>query len=377
MHRGLGAATLLGAIGVAHAATHELIVGTFGTPFLYTVEFDDEALTLQQTANTSVPIASSWISLNHDKSTLYGTAYKSNGFLSYSLANGTSLTNTAWVPAGGNCTGSPIFQVADTNPPYAVYGCYNGANSGCGSVMSVDDTGALVETIQNYTNDADSAVHGTAISPGSKFLFSADDAGNQLWAHSIDSTTGEVTFISKMDGPSEGADPRHVAVHPNGTYLYVLLEGSSEVAQYTYDATTGVPTFSNVAFSLLPSASYNTSLYWADEVALSPSGKYLWATNRGRSAGTLGYISVFTLADDGAIAEQKFLLETTNSGGAANAVAPSPFSDRFVALTDSEVGFVEIWELSEDASSAAVVAHLDVIDNTSGKGCCANAVWYS
>lgn len=260
-----------------------------------------------------------------------------------------------------------------------MYGCYNGANAGCGSVMSVDDSGTLLATIQNYTYDTDSAVHGTAISPGSKFLFSADDAGNQLWSQSIDSTNGgEVTFVSKLAGPSEGADPRHVAVHPNGTYIYVLLEGSSQVAQYTYDATTGVPTFSNVTYSLLPlSVSANTSLYWADEVALSASGRYLWATNRGRSAGTLGYISAFTLEDNGAIAEQNFLVETTNSGGAANAVAPSPFSDRFVALTDSEVGFVEVWGMSEDGRSAAVVAHLDVVDNSSGTGCCANAVWYS
>lgn len=64
MHNYLGAASLLGAIGIANAATHELIVGTFGTPFLYTIEFNDETLTLQQTANTSVPIASSWLSLN-------------------------------------------------------------------------------------------------------------------------------------------------------------------------------------------------------------------------------------------------------------------------------------------------------------------------
>lgn len=244
--------------------------------------------------------------------------------------------------------------------------------------MSVDqNTGALIETIQNYTNDEDSAVHGYAISPGSQFLFSADDAGNQLWSHSIDSTTGEVTFISKLEAPSEGADPRKVAVHPNGTYIYVLLEGSSEVAVYTYDATTGVPTFTNVTYSLLPSSSYNTSLYWADEVALSPSGKYLWATTRGRSSGTLGYISAFTLTDDGAIADQNLVVETSTSGGAANAVAPSPFSDRFVALTDSEVGFVEIWELAANASTATMIAHLDMIDNSSGPGCCANAVWVS
>lgn len=64
---------------------------------------------------------------------------------------------------------------------------------------------------------------------------------------------------------------------------------------------------------------------------------------------------------------------TTSSGGAANAVSPSEFSDKYVALTDSATGFVEIWSLADNGSSAGVVAHLDLDDG----GCCANAVWYS
>jgi carboxy-cis,cis-muconate cyclase len=54
-------------------------------------------------------------------------------------------------------------------------------------------------------------------------------------------------------------------------------------------------------------------------------------------------------------------------------VAPSPFSDQFVALTDSAVGFVQIWQLGSDGASASVVASVDIEDG----GCCANAVWYS
>lgn len=48
----------------ANAAIHELIVGTFSTKFLYTVEFDDEALTLSLSANISVPYAGNWIAFD-------------------------------------------------------------------------------------------------------------------------------------------------------------------------------------------------------------------------------------------------------------------------------------------------------------------------
>lgn len=60
----MGFGALLSFMGVANAATHELIVGTFGTKVLYTLEFDDTALTLDLVANTSVPVAGSWVALS-------------------------------------------------------------------------------------------------------------------------------------------------------------------------------------------------------------------------------------------------------------------------------------------------------------------------
>lgn len=55
---------LLGLIASVNAAVHELIVGTFGTASLYTLEFDDQSSTLSLKANTSVSVASSWLALS-------------------------------------------------------------------------------------------------------------------------------------------------------------------------------------------------------------------------------------------------------------------------------------------------------------------------
>ncbi len=242
--------------------------------------------------------------------------------------------------------------------------------------MSVDSSGRLAAAIQNYTYSSSSGVHGVALNPDSRFLYSADDSGNALWTHSIDPSTGKVTPVANLSGPSAKSDPRHVAVHPNGQYLYAVLEGASQIAQYAIDRTTGIPSLAKASHTLIK-PSDSASGFWADEVALSFSGSYLWATNRARQTNSgstaKGYISAFDVDQSGAILRQKFLLPTTTSGGSANSVAPSRFSDRFVALTDSSVGFVEIWELAQDGISAGVVAHLDLADG----GCCANAVWYS
>lgn len=49
---------------LAHAAKHKLVVGTFSTEFVYTLEYDDQTRTLTQVARNSVPAASSWLTPN-------------------------------------------------------------------------------------------------------------------------------------------------------------------------------------------------------------------------------------------------------------------------------------------------------------------------
>ncbi|CZR56947.1 related to carboxy-cis,cis-muconate cyclase [Phialocephala subalpina] len=364
---------LLAALSTVNADLHHLIVGTFGTENLYTLEFDDSALTLNLIGNLSVPDASSWLALSHDKKNLYGTAYSaaSPAFVSYALGNATDITYSTTIQSGGNCTSSKaIFVMAATESPYAVYGSPFSGTADCGSVMSVDENGVLSELIQNYTYKSTSGVHGMALNAENSFLYSADDTGNTLWTHSVNKTTGELTYVASLDGPVTGADPRHVAVHPEGQYLYVILEGANELAQYSIDQSTGIPSFDNVTFPLIPSGEADSD-YWSDEVALSFSNTYLWATSRSRSTNTTGYISAFSLSSTGNITSQLFLTPTTNSGGTANSVAPSTFSDKYVALTDSSLGFVEIWGF--EGTNASVVARVDIEDG----GCCANAVWYS
>lgn len=49
---------------VAEAAVHHLFVGTFGAASLYTLAFDDEALTLELVKNNTASAGHSWISFD-------------------------------------------------------------------------------------------------------------------------------------------------------------------------------------------------------------------------------------------------------------------------------------------------------------------------
>ena len=119
---------------------------------------------------------------------------------------------------------------------------------------------------------------------------------------------------------------------------------------------------------------------------LSPSGRYLWATSRSQAAANqTGQISVFLLADDGAIIKKMFMVNTTTTGGIANAISPAFWSDEYAAMADNsnrvQNGYVQIWKMQGrketsdgiEYQTAVPVAKADMGDT----GCCANVIWYS
>ncbi|KAI0180612.1 carboxy-cis,cis-muconate cyclase [Hypoxylon sp. FL1284] len=372
---------------LAEAAKHQLIVGTFSTKFLYTVEYDDTAETLELVKTTPTDAASSWISFSHDKKNLYGTdwASKNPSFVSYSVSDASTLSFEARLESTSAWVGEKsVFVQASPAAPHAVYGSYFYGNAKCGTVMSVHVNGTLRAVVQDFAYADGSAVHGVAFSTAddddARYLYSADDNGNSLWVHEIaqgaaaEGTLG--TARQRVRWPETGAGPRHLVAHPAGAYVYAVLEGASQVAEVAVVA--GSPPQlqpTGRTFPLLRDGDDKAD-FWADEVALSaPQGRYLWASSRARSTTRRGYISALEVDEaTGELGRQLFLAETSSSGGFANAVAPSPFDDGLVALTDNSTGFVEVWRMDGGGAGAAVVAHLDIDDS---QGCCANAVWYS
>ena len=61
---------------------------------------------------------------------------------------------------------------------------------------------------------------------------------------------------------------------------------------------------------------------------------------------------------------------TPTSGGHSNAISPCDWSDEWLALTDDQEGFVEIYRWHEEFLGR--VAHLDIKEPGFGM----NAIWY-
>jgi len=313
--------------------------------------------------------------LQHAKKNIYGASMKK--WSSHTVVNPTDIVHRASHPLGGDLQASnsatntrAIFVLAAKKPPYNVYGNPFYKYAGFGNVFSVDKSGALVENVQNYEYSVESAIHGMVFDPTETYLYSADMWGNKVWTHKKDSQTGHLTLVGSVDAPNPGDHPRWVEIHPSGTYLYALMEAGNTLAVYVIDEKTHLPVFTQITYPLIPPGLNPKDKYRSDVTFLSHSKNYLFATSRANGSHITGYITAFKLTPVGSIERQLFLNPTPTSGGHSNAVSPCDFNDEWLALTDDEKGFVEIYRFKDEF--LARVAHLDVPEPGFGM----NAIWY-
>lgn len=264
------------------------------------------------------------------------------------------------------------------------------AHAGHGSVFAVDpSSGALAANLQNYPYQPDAAIHGMVFDPSGLFLYSADMGANKLWVHrrrragaghepacDVDALSEpgswpELDLVGSVSAPDPNDKPRWVAMHPTGRYLYALMEKGNRLCEFVVDPSTHLPVYTHRHFPLIPPAIPDRwSQYRADVCALSRSGRYLFASSRANSAGLTGYLAAFRLHPDGPIDRQLLLNPTPTSGGHSNAVAPSDWSDEWLAVTDDQEGWLDIYRWQDEF--LARVARVRVPEPGFGM----NAIWF-
>jgi 6-phosphogluconolactonase len=87
-----------------------------------------------------------------------------------------------------------------------------------------------------------------------------------------------------------GAGPRHLAFHPNGRYVYVVNELNSTVTGLTFNAGRGALEEMQTLPTLPEKFSGENT---AAEIQVHPSGKFVYASNRGHDS-----IALFSVAPD-------------------------------------------------------------------------------
>lgn len=154
--------------------------------------------------------------------------------------------------------------------------------------------------------------HCATISPDNRFLVVCDLGTDHISVFFIHPETGQLSNHNLFTNDHPGSGPRHVAFHPNGRWVYSINEIDSTLDRYLWTATRfsdtpeGMLVNTNTPIKTIASnfpAEKNT----AAELAISPDGLYLYASNRGEDS-----LAVFSIRPkDGKLA----LLQRISCGG--------------------------------------------------------------
>jgi 6-phosphogluconolactonase len=120
--------------------------------------------------------------------------------------------------------------------------------------------------------------HAIALSPNNRFAIVADLGLDQLLVYSFDATKGTFGANPQIVRASPGAGPRHLAFSSDGRFLYVINEMQSSVVAYSYNESTGALDELQTISTLPKNFSGDNT---AAEIEVHPSGKFLYASNRG------------------------------------------------------------------------------------------------
>jgi 6-phosphogluconolactonase len=124
--------------------------------------------------------------------------------------------------------------------------------------------------------------HLAITNPSGGFVFVPCLGSNFIAQYTFDATQGKLAPNAPATvSPPPASGPRHLAFHPNEKFAYGINETASTMSAYGFDVGTGRLTLIQT-LSTIPSnfASPNTGA----EVAMNPSGGFVYGSNRGHDS---------------------------------------------------------------------------------------------
>ena len=188
----------------------------------------------------------------------------------------------------------PCYITVDKGGKYVLVANYTGGSVAVFRVLEDGRLGEASAFVQHTGHGMDPErqhgphAHSIDLSPDNRFAI-VDDLGLDVsLVYRFDGAQGALTSNDRKFAKSDaGAGPRHFALHPNGQFAYVINEMQSTVSVFGYDGADGVLRPLQT-ISTLPKGFAGHKE--AAEIQVHPSGKFLYASNRGHDS-----IAVFAI----------------------------------------------------------------------------------
>lgn len=190
--------------------------------------------------------------------------------------------------------GDPSYVSLDATTHFMMVANYDGSSFAIYALLSDGSIGERTAFVQhagssiNTVRQTKARPHSICVDPTNKFVLVPDLGVDKLFVYHFDSKTGTVqpndpAFATVVPG----SGPRHIIFHPNRHIAYLINEMGSTIICYRWDAKGGVLTQAET-ISTLPADFKGIST--CAEILVHPSGKFIYATNRGHNS-----VAVFSI----------------------------------------------------------------------------------
>jgi 6-phosphogluconolactonase len=237
----------------------------------------------------------SWVAPSPDGRFLYAVnevpnyqGPNSGGVSAFSVDKATGkLTFLNEMPTRGAdpCYVTVVGSRKDRSGNYVLVANYTGGSVAVFPILADGKLGEASAFVQHTGHGADPKrqeaphAHSIDVMPGGRYAM-VDDLGlDEVVSYKFDAAKGTLTpNAPPFAKVADGSGPRHFALAPSGKYAYVISEIKGTVTVFSANLSTG--TLHPVqAISTLPK-DYSGEIEDA-EIRIHPSGKFLYASNRG------------------------------------------------------------------------------------------------
>ncbi len=150
------------------------------------------------------------------------------------------------------------------------------------SVIPVLDNGTLGPATDVKDHGPESHAHSCMADPSNRFVYVADLGLDRVIQYRFDVETGTLSPSNEAEPQfAQGAGPRHMDLHPNGKFAYVLNQRDNTMTACNFDAASGrlsaIETLSMIPDDFEPFSS-------ASDVHVLSCGRFLYGSNRGHDS---------------------------------------------------------------------------------------------
>jgi 6-phosphogluconolactonase len=287
-----------GPVGPGSGATYVFVSGYGGS--IRSFVFDKDKGTLAPAKQLDGVSAPSFLAWHSPDSHLYALNETQDGRVqAFSVNAGDgSLSPIDDASSGG---AGPAYVLADPTGKWVFTANYD---EGTAAVLPVQKGGGLGDPVDTQSFGLDTMPHEIALDPARRFAFVALKGDSSIAQFSLDQASGK---LSANNPPrvkvADGVGPRHIAFRPDAKSAYVITEQGSTMIAFSYDAAKGTLSETQTESTRAKGApGFNITA----EVAVHPSGKWLYGSNRSDS-------NIVQFALDGA--GKMTLVGHTDSGG--------------------------------------------------------------